>query len=162
MPSLRFVRGALLVAATASAFAFSGAVHAQSVTVSAPWVRATAAEQKATGAFMKLQSATPVRLVEVRSAAAGVVELHEMAMEGDMMRMRAVAGLDLPAGKAVELKPGGYHVMLMDLKQPIKAGDTVALTLVIEGADKRRSTVEVNAIVQAMGAAKPMAGQHMH
>ncbi|WP_310459950.1 copper chaperone PCu(A)C [Sphaerotilus sp.] len=160
MQTIRFVRGALLVAASACAFA--GAVRAQSVTVSAPWVRATATEQKATGAFMKLQSAAPVRLVEVRSAAASVVELHEMAMEGDTMRMRAVAGLDLPAGKAVELKPGGYHVMLMDLKQPIKAGDTVTLTLVIEDADKRRSTVEVKAVAQAMGAAKPMAGQHQH
>jgi periplasmic copper chaperone A len=163
MPILRPVRHALRIAATASVFAlaFAGAAHAQSVTVSAPWVRATAAEQKATGAFMQLKSATPVRLVEVRSAVAGVVELHEMAMEGDMMRMRAVSGLDLPAGKAVDLKPGGYHVMLMDLKQPIKAGDTVPLTLVIETADKRRSTVEVKALAQAMGAAKPMGGQHM-
>jgi copper(I)-binding protein len=83
-------------------------------------------------------------------------------MEGDTMRMRAVTGLDLPAGKAVELKPGGYHIMLMDLKQPIKAGDTVAITLVIEDADKRRSTVNVKAVAQAMGVAKPMAGQHMH
>ncbi|MEY2875388.1 MAG: hypothetical protein RLZZ373_2759 [Pseudomonadota bacterium] len=162
MPTTRFVRHALLVAA--SAFTFAGVVHAQSaaVTVSAPWVRATAAEQKATGAFMKLQSSAPVRLVEVRSAAASVVELHEMAMDGDMMRMRAVTGLDLPAGKAVELKPGGYHIMLMDLKQPIKSGDTVSITLVIESADKSRSTVEVKAIAQAMGAAKPMAGQHQH
>lgn len=162
MQTLRLVRGTLLVAATASAFAFSGAVQAQSVTVGTPWVRATAAEQKATGAFMKLQSTAPARLVEIRSAAAGVVELHEMAMEGDMMRMRAITGLDLPAGKAVELKPGGYHIMLMDLKQPIKAGDTVAITLVIEDANKRRSTVDVKAVAQAMGAAKPTAGQHMH
>jgi copper(I)-binding protein len=156
MPSIRLALLALL-----SAGAFATAAHAQTVTVSAPWVRATAAEQKATGAFMKLQSSGPVRLVEVRSSVAGVVELHEMAMDGDTMRMRAVAGLDLPAGTLVELKPGGYHVMLMDLKQPIKAGDTVPLTLVIEGRDKQRSTIDVKAVAQAMGAASPMSG-HVH
>jgi copper(I)-binding protein len=156
MPSISLALLALL-----SAGAFATAAHAQTVTVSAPWVRATAAEQKATGAFMKLQSSGPVRLVEVRSSVAGVVELHEMAMDGDTMRMRAVAGLDLPAGTLVELKPGGYHVMLMDLKQPIKAGDTVPLTLVIEGRDKQRSTIDVKAVAQAMGAASPMSG-HVH
>jgi len=156
MPSIRLALLALL-----SAGAFATAAHAQTVTVSAPWVRATAAEQKATGAFMKLQSSGPVRLVEVRSSVAGVVELHEMAMDGDTMRMRAVAGLDLPAGTLVELKPGGYHVMLMDLKQPIKAGDTVPLTLVIEGRDRQRSTIDVKAVAQAMGAASPMSG-HVH
>jgi copper(I)-binding protein len=156
MPSIRLALLALL-----SAGAFATAAHAQTVTVSAPWVRATAAEQKATGAFMKLQSSGPVRLVEVRSSVASVVELHEMAMDGDTMRMRAVAGLDLPAGTLVELKPGGYHVMLMDLKQPIKAGDTVPLTLVIEGRDKQRSTIDVKAVAQAMGAASPMSG-HVH
>jgi len=158
MPPIRL---ALLALLSTCAFATSTAAHAQSVTVSAPWVRATAAEQKATGAFMKLQSSGPVRLVEVRSSVAGVVELHEMAMDGDTMRMRPVAGLDLPAGALVELKPGGYHVMLMDLKQPIKAGDAVPLTLVIEGRDKQRSTIDVKAIAQAMGAAGSMSG-HMH
>ncbi|WP_338414951.1 copper chaperone PCu(A)C [uncultured Sphaerotilus sp.] len=158
MPSIRLVLLGLL---SACAFATATTVHAQTVTVSAPWVRATVAEQKSTGAFMKLQASTPVRLVEIRSSMAGVVELHEMAMDGDMMRMRAVSGLDLPAGKAVELKPGGYHVMLMDLRQPIKAGDTVPLTLVLEGRDKQRSMVEVKAIAQPMGAAGSMSG-HMH
>lgn len=141
-----------------ASLAFAGAVHAQSVTVTAPWVRATAAQQKATGAFMQLKSAADARLIEVRCVAAGVVEVHEMAMEGDMMKMRAVTGLDLPAGKLVELKPGGYHVMLMDLKQPIKAGDAVPLTLVVETRDKKRETIEVSATAQAMGAAMPAKG----
>jgi hypothetical protein len=83
---------------------------------------------------------------------AGIVEIHEMAMEGNVMKMRALpAGLDLPAGKSVELKPGGYHVMLMDLKKELKAGDTVPVTLVIEGADKKRETVEIKAPVRALG-----------
>jgi copper(I)-binding protein len=75
-----------------------------------------------------------------------------MAMEGGVMRMRAVAGgLELPAGKAVELKPGGYHVMLMDLKQPLNAGDVVPVTLVFEGADKKRETVELKVPVKQLG-----------
>jgi periplasmic copper chaperone A len=67
-----------------------------------------------------------------------------------VMKMRALPqGLELPAGQAVELKPGGYHVMLMDLKRPLKAGDTVAVTLVVVGADKKRETIEVQAPVRA-------------
>ena len=87
-----------------------------------------------------------------RSPVAGVVEIHEMTMVDNVMKMRAVPGLDLPAGKAVELKPGGYHVMLMDLKAPLKAGDSVALTLVIEGKDGKKETVAVKAPVKALGA----------
>jgi copper(I)-binding protein len=115
-------------------------------------VRATVAQQKATGAFMKINATQPSRLVEVKSPAAGVVELHEMRMENNVMRMRAVAGIELPAGKAVELKPGGYHVMLMDLKQQMKEGDTVPITLVVEGQDKKRESVEVNAPVRSLKA----------
>ena len=84
------------------------------------------------------------------SPLAGVVEIHEMAMDGNVMKMRAVAVLELPAGKTVELKPGGYHVMLMDLKQPLKAGETVPLTLVVEGAGGKRETVEISAPVKAL------------
>ena len=87
------------------------------------------------------------------AGAAGVVEIHEMAMDGNVMKMRAVPGIDLPAGKTVDLKPGGYHVMLMDLKRELKAGETVPVTLVIEGADKKRETVEVKATVRALGSA---------
>ena len=65
------------------------------------------------------------------------------------MKMRAIPGIELPAGKTVELKPGGLHVMLMDLKQPLAAGDSVALTLIVEGKDKKRETIEVKAAVRA-------------
>ncbi|MFO1298707.1 MAG: copper chaperone PCu(A)C, partial [Rubrivivax sp.] len=89
------------------------------------------------------------------SPVAGVVEIHEMVMEGSTMRMRAVPALELPAGQSVELKPGGYHVMLMDLKQQVKPGDTVSVTLVIEGKDGKRETLEVKAPV------RPLAGGPM-
>lgn len=137
----------------------SAGAYAQ-VTVKDPWVRATVAQQMATGAFMQIVSSSEARLVEVRSDAAGVVEIHEMAMQGNVMKMRAVPGLELPAGKPVDLKPGGYHVMMMDLKQPLKAGGTVPLTLVVEGKDKKRQTVEVKATVRELGAASSAAPKH--
>jgi periplasmic copper chaperone A len=130
-------------------------------TIAEPWVRGTVAQQKASGLFARITSAQGGRLVSASSPVAGVVEIHEMAMSGDVMKMRALPnGLDLPAGKAVELKPGGYHVMLMDLKQQLKAGDTVPVTLVFEGADKKRETVEIKAPVKAMN--PTAAPQHKH
>ena len=94
----------------------------------------------------------PTGAAPVSSPAAGVAEVHEMAMDGSVMKMRAVPGLDLPAGKAVDLKPGGYHVMLMGLKQQLKDGETVPLTLVIEAKDGKRETLEVKAPVKALSA----------
>jgi len=84
-----------------------------------------------------------------------------------MMKMRALPnGLELPAGKAVDLKPGGYHVMLMDLKQQLKAGDTVEVTLVVEGKDKKRESIVLKAPVRALtampAAAAPADHQHKH
>jgi len=116
------------------------------------WVRGTVAQQQATGAFMQLTSAQGGKLVSVQSPVAGMAEVHEMAMEGNVMKMRAIPGLDLPAGMTVELKPGGYHVMLMDLKKPLKEGDTVPLTLVVEGKDGKRQKIEVKAPVKALTA----------
>lgn len=122
------------------------------VNVAEPWVRGTVAQQKATGAFMKITAPSTSRLVQASSPVAGVVEIHEMAMVDNVMKMRAIAGLDLPAGKPVELKPGGYHVMLMDLKQQLKPGETVPITLVFEGADKKRDTLEIKAPVRPLAA----------
>jgi hypothetical protein len=118
-------------------------------TVKEAWVRGTVPQQMATGMFAQITSAKGGRLVSVSSPAAGVVEIHEMAMDGSVMKMRAVPGLDLPAGKAVELKPGGYHVMLMDLKQQLKDGETVPVTLVVESKDGKRETLEVKIPVKA-------------
>ena len=129
-------------------------------TVAEPWVRATVAQQSGTGLFVQLTSAKGGRLVAASSPVAGVAELHEMSMQGDVMRMRALpAGLELPAGKTVTLKPGGFHVMLMDLRRQLKPGDTVAVTLVIEGADKQRELLQIKAQVRALGAAAP---EHKH
>lgn len=121
---------------------------AQEITVKEPWVRGTVKAQKATGAFMELTSKDGAALVGASSPVAGVVEVHEMAMENNVMKMRAIPKLDLPAGKAVPLKPGGYHIMLMDLKQQIKKGDAVPITLKVEGKDKSVNTVDVKAEVR--------------
>lgn len=111
----------------------SGALWAQTVDVQGAWARATVPGQKATGAFMKLTAATGAKLVGASSSVAGVVEVHEMKMEGDVMQMRAVqGGLDLPMARAIELKPGGFHIMLMDLKQPLVKDTTVPLTLLFK------------------------------
>lgn len=143
---------------TLAALIFAAFPVMAQVTVKDPWVRATVSAQKATGAFMQITSAQDARLVEAKSPVAGVVEVHEMVMEKDVMKMRAVKGLDLPAGKTVELKPGGYHVMLMDLKEQMKEGATVPVTLVIEGKDKKRSTVEVKAAVKPLTSGGTMGG----
>jgi hypothetical protein len=135
----------------------SSALYAQNVEVKDAWVRATVQGQKGTGAFMKITARDGAKLVAASSPAAGVTEVHEMKMEGDVMKMRAVAGgLDLPAGKTVELKPGGYHVMLMDLKAPLVKDSTVALTLVFKDAQGVESKVELKVPVAgaAPGAAK--------
>jgi periplasmic copper chaperone A len=126
----------------------AGTAFAQT-SVKDAWVRSTVPQQMATGMFAQITSAKGGRLVAASSPAAGVVQIHAMAMEGSVMKMHALAnGLELPAGKTVELKAGGYHVMLMDLKQTLKAGDVVPVTLVVEGADNRRETVEVKATVR--------------
>jgi len=147
--SIRFPFAPIAAAIALAVAAQHGAAHAQ-VAVTDPWVRGTVTGQKASGAFMTLTASADSRLVEARSPIAGIVEIHEMAMDGAVMRMRAIDGIDLPTGKGVALAPGGYHVMLMDLKQPLKAGDTVPLTLVIEGRDKSRRSIEVRAPVRAL------------
>ncbi len=134
-----------MVLFTALFFTLSAAAQ---VTVAEPWIRSTVPHQMATGAFMQLKSATDARLLEVRSPVAGVVEIHEMRMENNVMRMRAVPSVVLPAGRTVELKPGGYHVMMMDLKQQMKEGEVVPMTLVVESGGKRE-TIEVRAEVRA-------------
>ncbi len=144
------------LARTAAAALLAIAAGAQAQTmIKEAWVRGTVAQQKASGAFMQITSAQGGKLLSVSTPVAGVAEIHEMAMQGDTMRMRAVPSLELPAGKPVELKPGGFHLMLMDLKAQLKAGDTVPLTLVVEGKDGKRETLEVKAPVRALGDTSP-------
>ncbi len=135
--------------AFAAASLLSASVLAQ-VTVSEPWVRATVPAQKATGAFMRLQSPTQARLVGVQTEVAGRAELHEMAMDGQTMRMRKVEGIELPAGKPVNLASGGYHVMLFDLKRQVKEGESVAITLTVQDAAGKKQDVKVTAPVRPL------------
>jgi len=134
-------KSAFFLAATLLA---SAAVHAQ-VTVDKPWVRTTVAQQTTTAAYLTITSAKGGRLVSASSPIAAAVDVHEMKMAGDMMKMRAVDALPLPAGQPVELKPNGFHMMLTGLKAPVKAGDVVPLTLVVEDAKGQRETVDVKA-----------------
>lgn len=129
------------------------AAHAE-VSVKDAWIRATVTEQKSTGAFMQLQSSNDVQIVDIQTSVAGVAEIHEMKMDNNIMKMRPIPQLALPAGKAVELKPGGYHVMLMDLKTQIKEGDTVLMTLTVEGKDKKREVIEIKAKARALNGAQ--------
>jgi copper(I)-binding protein len=145
-----FARWSVLIAAAVAA----SATQAQ-VTVSDAWVRGTVQGQTATGAYMQLKSADGATLVGADSPAAGIVEIHEMRMEGNTMRMRGVDKLELPPGRAVELKPGGYHVMLMDLKAPLKKGDTVPIKLKVRSKSGQTQDVEVKAEVRDVAAAAP-------
>ncbi len=150
----------------------AGAAIAQStapaVKVDGAWARASVQGQMATGAFMKLTAKDGATLVGTSSPVAGVTEVHEMKMEGEVMKMRAVPSLELPAGKTVELKPGGYHVMLLDLKAPLVKGSTVPLTLTFKDAKGAESRLELKVPVStgAPGAkaASPKAdhGQHRY
>jgi periplasmic copper chaperone A len=104
--------------------------------------------QTDTGAFMTLKSTEAIQLIGAASPAAKSVQIHEMKMRGDMMTMRPVTALDIPAGTAIELKPGGYHVMLLGMKKPLVRGDTVPIKLTFQGKGGTRSTVDVQAEVR--------------
>jgi copper(I)-binding protein len=120
---------------------------ADSIQVTDPWARATVAGQKVGGVYMEIVSPRNARLIGVTSPL-GAAEVHSMTMDGGTMRMRAVGALDLPAGTPVKLAPGGYHVMLFDLKKPLVAGEKVPLTLLIEETGKRVQKIKVDATVR--------------
>lgn len=132
------------------------------VQVDAAWARASVQGQKASGAFMRLTAKTATQLVGASSPVAGVTEVHEMKMENDVMRMRAVTALDLPAGKAVELKPGGFHIMLMDLKAPLQKDTSVPLTLTFRDSKGVQTQTEIKLPVRAMAPAGAASGTSGH
>jgi periplasmic copper chaperone A len=127
---------------TACIFALTCNVHAE-VIVQNAWVRATVPQQKAAGVFFDIQTTENLQLVEVQSSVAASAELHEMKLENDVMRMRPVEKLELPAGKKVNLKPGGYHLMLMGLKNQIKVGDVIPLRLILQDKNKKQQLVDI-------------------
>ena len=150
------------------AMAVAGSLHAQTqgIDVKNAWVRTAVPGQSATGAFLTITHKEGARLVRVTSPVAGVTEIHEMKMEGDVMKMRAVAdGVELPAGKAVELAPGGYHLMLMDLKAALPKDAIVPVTLWFRDAKGAESKVDLKLPVAAhspSGKVGDAAGAHKH
>ena len=137
----------IAVALLAACLTISMSASQAQVVVTGAWVRATVPNQQATGAFMQLLSKKDTTLVSARSDIAGIVEVHEMKMENDVMRMRAVGGLKLPANQLVELKSGGYHLMMMDLKKQLKVGTEAQITLVFKNAKGDSETTFVHAPV---------------
>ena len=159
-----FLRGLALLAGL---FLATAQAQTAPVDVEGAWARASVPGQSGTGAFMRLTAREPLTLVGISTPVARVAEVHEMKMDGDVMRMRAIPGLELPAGKAVELRPGGYHLMLMDLRTPLKADTRVPLTLVLRDAQgtERRLELQVPVATRAPGAprgAEPAAHSHGH
>ena len=152
------LRALLLLTALGSASAWA------QVKVEQAWARATVQGQKATGAFMTITAPQATRLVAVSTPVAGVAEIHEMKMDGGVMKMRAMPALELPANQAVELKPGGYHLMLMDLKAPLAKDSSVALTLTFRDAKgvETRQQVSVPVSTSMPQGHMPAHGDHKH
>ena len=132
-----------------------GSAAAAQVQVDGAWARPTVAGQAVGGGYLSLRSARADRLLSVSTPAAERVELHTMAMVGDVMQMRQLDALDLPAGQKIEFKPGGLHLMLVGLKQPLAAGSKLPLTLRFEKAGEQK--VEMSVAPKA-----PAAGEHKH
>jgi hypothetical protein len=134
---------------------------AQNVNVQGAWVRATVQGQKASGAFMTLTAKTDTKLVGVSTSVAGLAQVHEMKMDNNVMQMRALPdGLPLPAGKAVALQPGGFHVMLMDLKLPLQKDTTIPLTLRFKDAKGVESSLDIKVPVSQVAPAGGKEHQH--
>jgi periplasmic copper chaperone A len=150
-----------------AAFVFvssTGIAQTQLIEVKNAWVRTAVPGQTATGAFMTITHKDGARLVRGVSPVAGVTEIHEMKMEGDVMKMRALPqGVELPAGRAVDLVPGGYHIMLMDLKNPLPKDAVVPITLWFKDAKGVESQMELKLPVAARAPnAKPGAAMSEH
>ena len=136
------------------------------VQISGAWARASVQGQQATGAFMQLTAQEDLRLIGVETPVAAQGEVHEMRMEGDVMRMRQIEGLDLPKGKTVVLKPGSYHLMFQQLKAPLQDGSQVPVKLLFQDAKGAASSVELQVPVKRMappaGHAMPAGHAHGH
>lgn len=153
----RLVLATALLAVTT---AFAHDYRAGALRIDHPWARPTVGGQRAGGGFMTLDNRAggADRLIAASSPAAERVELHSMAMEGDVMRMRQIDAIELPAGQTVALQPGGLHFMLMGLKQPLTLGARVPLTLRFEKAGE----VSVEIAIENPALAAPAAHEHKH
>ena len=160
MPSY-LLRSAIAALACAAASAFA---QPSPITISGAWVRATVPGQGGTGAFMTLQSPQTLELVGASTPVAGVAQVHAMKLEGNTMHMQHLPALALPAHQSVTLTPGGNHIMLMDLKQPLAAGSTIAITLQLKDAAgvAVTQTLQVPVLKQAAPAGAAPAAAHGH
>lgn len=159
-PSRRAFLGLLLAASSSLALAEEPLVQVEDA-----WVRQSVKGQSGTGGFMKLTASVPLTLVGFKAQVAKTAELHEMSMQGNVMRMRAIDALPLPAGKAVALQPGGHHLMLMGLKQPLSAGNHMLLTLLLRDGKGKviKQTLRVPVLASApSGAASNDSHEHHH
>ncbi len=159
---LRLLRAALAAAilVVTPAFAHNGVVHLGAINISLPFTRATLPNAPVAGGFLTIENTGTEadRLVSATSDIAGETQIHEMAMQGDVMKMRQLAdGLEIPAGETVVLAPGGFHIMFMGLKQALVEGETITVTLTFEKA----GTVDVVLPIEAAAADAPTA-EHAH
>jgi len=138
-----FVIAAMVVALSAAALGAQA-----DVLVTQPWVRGVVKGQTATGAFMTLETQDATSLIGAASPIANTVQIHEMKMQGDLMTMRPVAAINIPANTTLELKPGGYHLMLIGLTKPLTKGDKVPVKLTFRAENGAQSTVGVQAEVR--------------
>ena len=160
---IRFARAAFVAAlfVVTPAFAHNGVIHLGAINISLPFTRATLPNAPVGGGFMTIENEGPEadRLISASSPVAADVQIHEMAMQGDVMKMRHLSeGLELPGGETVTLEPGGYHLMFMGLKQAFVEGETVPVTLVFEKA----GSVEISLPVLGAAADAAPAGEHAH
>ncbi|MEO8385239.1 MAG: copper chaperone PCu(A)C [Betaproteobacteria bacterium] len=116
--------------------------------ISESWIKTTVPGSAVSAAYMRIKSAIPFKLVKAESTAAGIVEIHDMKMNDGVMEMKALDAIDVPPNKAVELKPGGMHVMLMNVKKPINKGDKIPMTLTFEGANKKPVLVKLELVAR--------------
>lgn len=161
---MNFHKGFLFAAMIAAVTVGSAYAHEYKIgdlVIDHPWSRATPSAAKTGAGYMTIlnKGTTTDRLVEITSAAAGRIEVHQMTMDGTIMRMRPVPeGVAIGPGQSVKLEPGGFHLMMMDLREPLKQGQKVPVTLRFERAG--RVTVEL--AVEAMGAGATGAGHDGH
>ena len=158
LPAISAAAAAVLMLAGLAVPATGHEYASKGVTVSHPWARATPKGAKVGAAYLEIKTdaKTADRLIGAKSTVAGKVELHTHIHEGDVMKMRKVEAIEIKAGSSHVLKPSGDHVMLLDLKQPLKEGDLLKLTLVFETAGE----IEVEATVEPVGAKGPHGMDH--
>lgn len=152
-PLLR-IRGTFVTALAFVCISLSGIAGAAQVTVSEAWTRATVPGQTVAGIYFDMVSAVDAKLVGVDTSIARVAELHLMRVEDGTMRMRAVPAVELPAGKTVSFKPGGYHVMLFDLKRRLQAGERIPMQLSVRDVNGGIAKLEIEVDVRNLDGSK--------